>query len=134
MTDVSLFRLYLLRGLYLLIALDMGSEQWRILIERAPDTPLMQGVAHSFLAALSVLCLVGLRYPLQMIPILLFEFAWKAIWLVAIALRLSLEGRLPENFEETLFACVFGVVIVPLVIPWGYVFANYVKRPGDRWW
>jgi hypothetical protein len=25
------------------------------------------------------------------------------------------------------------VVIVPLVIPWGYVFRNYVKGPSDRW-
>lgn len=24
-------------------------------------------------------------------------------------------------------------VIVPVVIPWSYVFANYVKKPGDRW-
>jgi len=24
-------------------------------------------------------------------------------------------------------------IIVPLILPWRYVFANYVKKPGDRW-
>ena len=27
----------------------------------------------------------------------------------------------------------FRVILMPLVIPWGYVWRNYVKRPGDRW-
>jgi hypothetical protein len=26
-----------------------------------------------------------------------------------------------------------GVVLCPLVIPWGYVFTNYVRKAGDRW-
>jgi len=28
---------------------------------------------------------------------------------------------------------VMGVVLVPLVVPWPYVVAHYVKKPGDRW-
>ncbi|MFO1186528.1 MAG: hypothetical protein U1E87_03170 [Alphaproteobacteria bacterium] len=133
MGEVSLFRLYLMRGLYLLIAVGLGSEQWPILIERAHDAPLMTGVAHSLFAALSALCLLGLRYPLQMLPLLLFELAWKVIWLVAIALRLYLEQRLPENFMPTVWACLL-VVIVPIVLPWRYIITNYAAKPGDRWW
>lgn len=30
-------------------------------------------------------------------------------------------------------AMAIGVAIDLLVIPWGYVFANYVRKPGDRW-
>ena len=26
-----------------------------------------------------------------------------------------------------------GVVLVPLVMPWAYVWERYVKRPGERW-
>lgn len=26
-----------------------------------------------------------------------------------------------------------GVALDLIVIPWGYVFANYVRKPGDRW-
>ncbi|HEX8108155.1 MAG TPA: hypothetical protein VF516_10535 [Kofleriaceae bacterium] len=31
------------------------------------------------------------------------------------------------------FQAILMVVVVPVVIPWGYVFRNYVKRPSDRW-
>ncbi len=134
MHEVSLFRLYLMRVLYGLMAFVMGSEQWRLLIEIGTDRSLMQGVAHGMLAALALISILGLWRPLQMLPILFFEFAWKAVWLVGIALPLSLEGRLPENFRETAFACLFGVVLVPIVIPWRYVAEHYFKNSADRWW
>jgi hypothetical protein len=32
------------------------------------------------------------------------------------------------------FSGIFpGVVIVPLVLPWGYLWKTYVTTPGDRW-
>ncbi len=132
MAEVSLFRLYLLRALYLLIAVGLGSQQWPLLIERATEVKLMHGVAFSLLSALSALALLGVRYPLQMLPLLFFEMLWKAIWLIAVALRLWLSDRLDPSFMETVWACLIGI-IVPIVIPWRYVVANYVNKPGDRW-
>jgi hypothetical protein len=132
MHEVSLVRLYLLRILYFLIAFVMGSEQWRIVIERAPETPMMQGVAHSMLAALALVCVLGLRYPLQMLPLLFFEFAWKAIWLIGVALRLQLHGRLPESYLETVIACSIAITI-PIIMPWRHVVDVYLRKPGDRW-
>ena len=32
-----------------------------------------------------------------------------------------------------LIACIVGVVLVPLVMPWGYVLEHYLKAPGARW-
>jgi len=32
-----------------------------------------------------------------------------------------------------LINCLVGVVLVPLVMPWGYVFKQYIKAPGDPW-
>lgn len=133
MTDVSLFRLYLLRAMYLLIALGLGSMIWPIIVNSAPDKPLMHSVALSLFGALSALCLLGVRYPLQMLPLLFFELLWKMIWIIAVALRLQIAGGLDENFTRTFFECLFGVVLVPIVIPWRYVFVNYLKKPGDRW-
>ena len=31
------------------------------------------------------------------------------------------------------FEILFGIVVVPLVLPWGYVWRNFVKAPADRW-
>jgi len=33
---------------------------------------------------------------------------------------------------ETLFACLLGIVLVPIVLPWGHVWRRFVKAPGDR--
>ena len=39
----------------------------------------------------------------------------------------------PPTFAEDFFNIGFGVMIMPFVIPWGYVWRNYVLAPGDRW-
>lgn len=90
----------------------------------------MSSVVLSMLGALALIALWGLRYPLKMMPMLLFEFMWKVIWVVAFALDPWLNGQLDEAMQETLFACLMGVV---LVVPWGYVFRHYVKATADRW-
>jgi peptidoglycan/LPS O-acetylase OafA/YrhL len=28
---------------------------------------------------------------------------------------------------------LIGIALDIVVIPWSYVFANYVRKPGDRW-
>ncbi len=133
MTEVSLLRLYLLRALYLLIAVGLGLDIWPQIIHHPVPWPFWHGVGCSLLAAVSALAILGLRYPLQMLPLLFFEIVWKVIWLTAIAVPLGLAHQIDADTMETVKACLM-VVIVPIVIPWRYVLANYLKRPGDRWW
>lgn len=132
MTDVSTFRLYLMRALYLLICLGEGSIVWPLIFNHKP-WPLMHGVAVVLLASMTAIMALGVRYPLQMLPLLLFELFWKALWLIAIALPLWKSNQLDAETMETVNACLMGIVICPIVIPWSYVWANYVKKPGDRW-
>jgi hypothetical protein len=77
--------------------------------------------------------LLGLRYPLKMLPLLFFEMTWKAIWLIAVPLPLWV-NHLPINADtaDTIQACLWAIII-PIVLPWRYVFAAYVQQPGDRW-
>jgi hypothetical protein len=133
MTDVSLFRLYLMRAGYLFWALALGSDIWPDLINHPASWPLPNSVTASLLGALAALALLGVRYPLQMLPLLLFELLWKAIWLIAVALPLWLSGELDAARSESAFACIMGVVIVPIVVPWPYVYAHYVKKSGNPW-
>jgi len=132
MVDVSLFRLYALRAGYLLIAVGLASTIWPLLLNYSPTWPLMNGVVCSLLAGVSVLAAVGIRYPLQMLPVLLFELAWKSIWLAAVALPLWSANAIDARAMETVRDCALAVVLIPL-IPWRYVLANYVRKPGDRW-
>jgi hypothetical protein len=132
MTEISLFRLYLLRALYLLIVVGLGLVVWPGVIHHEKPWELMEGVVACMLAAFSALSLLGLRYPLQMLPLLLWELVWKSIWLIVVALPLWSAGQMDEATWATASACLL-VVIIPFVIPWRYVFAHYAKKRGDRW-
>lgn len=133
MNEVSTPRLYLLRGLYALIAVGLGITIWPGIVSPPANLSHMAGVVRSVLGAVALLALLGLRYPLRMLPLLLFELVWKTIWVLAFGLPLWLGGRLDEGTRETLDACLMGLVLVPLALPWGYVFRHYVRVPGDRW-
>lgn len=130
--EVPVWRLNLMRVLYALIAIGMGSIIWPLMFNHEP-WPVMHSVANAMLAALTLLCLFGIRYPLQMLPLLLFEFAWKTIWCVAIALPLWRANQLDARAAETLRDTLVGVVLCPIVIPWGYFWRNYIRRPGEAW-
>lgn len=128
--DASLLRLYVLRATYLLIAVGEGTQ---ILPSIIHHDPMARGVIPSLLGAMCLLDLLGVRYPLQMLPLLLFEFAWKAIWLVAFGLPQRAAGHMPPTFAGDFPAIAFGVILMPIVIPWGFVYRRYVRQHGDRW-
>ena len=75
---------------------------------------------------------LGLRYPLQMLPVLFWEFTWKASWLLAVALPHWLRGQWSQYLGANTFAIGMIVIFIPLV-PWSYVFEHYVRKSGDRW-
>ena len=129
--NVTLFRLYLLRACYALLALAEGSIQLRLFLHHGHWTQAT-GVAHCFLLALAILSIVGARYPLQMLPLLVYEILWKLIWLAGIALPLWLASQVDSDTRKAFFEIAPIVVIIP-VIPWRYVFQNYILKPGDPW-
>jgi len=132
MTQVSVLRLYALRAGYLLLVVGLGLVIWPGIIHHEKPWTLMQGVVHCMLAAMSALAILGLRYPLQMLPLLFFEVAWKLLWLIVVALPLWSAHQMDADTLETANDCLLVVVFL-IVIPWPYVFANYVMKPGDRW-
>jgi hypothetical protein len=133
MHDVSLFRLYVLRATYLLMVVGLGLTIWPLLLGTPEAAEHFRGVTWCLLGTVALLALLGLRYPLKMLPLLFFELVWKVTWLVAIGLQLRSSGQLEGEFRETWFANLLGLVIFPLVIPWGYVIRTYVRAPADRW-
>jgi hypothetical protein len=130
--EVPTWRLYLLRATYLLLAVGLAFEVWPGLINPPHDLEHYRGVVRSLLGGVSLVAIVGIRYPLQMLPLLFLEMVWKTIWILVIGLPLWSAGELDAEHRETMVACLWGVIF-PLVIPWRYVIARYVKAPGDRW-
>lgn len=128
--EVSLVRIYILRATYLLLVIGLGAM---IVPDLLSHPVISRGVIPSLLGAVWVLAFVGLKYPLEMLPLLMFEFAWKSIWMVAYGLPQWSAGKLPPTFAADSFAIGLGVILMPLVIPWGYVYRHYVRHSGARW-
>ena len=127
--EVSLFRLYVLRGMYLVLVIGLGAM---IVPEIISHDLTSRGVIPALLGAVWLLAFLGLRYPLEMLPLLMFELAWKAIWMIFYGLPQWSAGQYPPTFAEDFFNIAFGAVLL-FVIPWGYVWRHYVRQSGARW-
>jgi hypothetical protein len=128
--EVPLWRLYVLRATYLVFIVGLGAL---IIPQLFSHEVASRGVIASLLSAIWVLAFVGLRFPLQMIPLLMFEFVWKTIWLVAYGLPQWLSGQIPATFSDDFGAIVAGVILMPLVIPWRYLFRRFSSLADARW-
>ena len=129
--EVSKSRLIVLRALYAFIVAGLAIVVWPNFIAKLPAPPHFQSVVMTMLAAFSILCAIGIRYPLQMLPILLWELLWKLIWLVTIALPRWMAGTMDAATAQTVIDCA-AVVLLLLAMPWGYVVRNYVRKPAER--
>lgn len=127
--NVSLIRLYLLRVLYLGNFVMLGLSVWPGIVKHNGWANPLEGVAVAFWGALSLLCIIGVRYPLKMLPVVFLQFTYKLIWVLAVALPRLSTGA-PTWYMSPM---LMGVLIEPLVIPWPYVFETFVKQGGDRW-
>ena len=129
-SEVSLVRLSILRAMFLLFAVAgcFVHPQWLF----DPD-PTARGMIDSMLAGLWILSFFGLRYPLQLLPIFLFEFVWKTIWLLAFGLPQWLAGRVDPHLSEDLLLIGGGPIVFGLIVPWTYVWRHYIRDPAERW-
>jgi hypothetical protein len=131
--ELPLYRLYLLRVSYFVLGVWQGCRTWRAILHHTSPWDFWHGVAMSFFGALTLLCLIGVRHPVRMMPLLVFEFTWKLIWVLAVWLPPYLSHTLDPDIAES-FPTIFpAIVVMPLVLPWGYIWTMYGSTPGDRW-
>lgn len=108
---LSAVRLRLMRLGYLLMVVGLAVVKWPRL-PHAATLPLYEGVTLCMLTAMSLLALVGLRYPVTMLPVLLFETAWKVLWLSFVALPKAASGDLDAATTAVLTNCSLVVAII----------------------
>src|SRR5215467_10084189 len=123
--ELSLFRLYTLRAAYFVMAAGLGTFIWPAVIRHTNEFAITRGIQIALLAGLGASAALGLRYPVQMLPVLLFEFTWKAIYLLAFALPLWSAHQINPATADDIKSVLMVVILVPL-IPWRYVFSHYV--------
>ncbi len=129
---IAPWRLNLLRIGYLVIGVGLALTLWPKMLDPHATWPLMSGVVKSMLTALSLLALVGLRYPLQMLPILFWELGWKLIWMIRVALPAWSSGAMDADTAQTLAECA-PILLYVAIIPWDHVWRHYVRRRAEPW-
>ena len=130
--ELPLYRLHLMRVGYAVMGVGLAVVKWPLLVTHPEPWPLFEGVVTCILVAMSLLALLGLRYPVRLVPILLFECAWKLIWLSVVAAPKLVAGTLDAATRQVMVTCLLVVVILA-VVPWRYVWQQYVTAKGDRW-
>ena len=130
--DLPTWRLNLMRIGYAVMGVGLASVKWPIVIGYDRDFPLYEGVVAVLLTAMSLLAFLGLRYPVRLLPILLFETLWKVIWLSVVALPAVLAGDVDPAMSKIIVSFAPEVIIVA-VTPWRYVWQRYVTARGDPW-
>lgn len=130
--DLPIYRLNLMRVGYAVMGFGLVVVKWPLLVTHPEPWPLFEGVETCILVAMSLLALLGLRYPVRLLPIFLFECAWKLIWLSVVAAPKLAAGNVDPATREVIVSCLV-VVVVFAVVPWRYVWQQYVTAKGDRW-
>jgi hypothetical protein len=128
---LSLRQLNLLRVGYLVMGVGLALIKWPLLLGHEP-WGLAEGTKECLFIAMSVLALLGVRYPLRMLPILLFEVSWKLLWLGIVALPLWSDGELDGDTRTQIGSVLWGVIIIA-VIPWRQVLRLFVTAPAEPW-
>jgi hypothetical protein len=130
--ELPLYRLHLMRVGYAFMGVGLAIVKWPAVINHDNTWPLFEGLVACLLTAMSLLAFLGLRYPVRLLPVLLFESIWKLLWLSAVALPKAVAGDLDPATQDVVVNCSL-VVIILAVMPWRYVWQQYVTAPGDRW-
>ncbi|WP_105172046.1 hypothetical protein [Pseudoalteromonas sp. T1lg24] len=133
MDEVGKVRIYLLRAMYAFIAFGLGVTTLPDIVSGSGQSADSDTIINAILMGFCLLSLLGIKYPLKMLPLLLLELTWKVFWLLVYALPMHLSNGLDEYAQELVFACAMGVILTPLVLPWGYLITHYLKAPATPW-
>jgi hypothetical protein len=123
---------YILRTLYVLMFVGVGIPVWTDLVNHAGPTDHVRAVAFCVWAAYPTLGLLGLRRPLQMLPLVLFMLFYKTVWLLSYAFPLWASGQLASSPAAEMAGVFRGVLFIYPLLPWGYIWRTYVAGPSPK--
>ncbi|MAP96351.1 MAG: hypothetical protein CMK07_15510 [Ponticaulis sp.] len=129
---LSSLRLIVMRIPYALTGILFGLTVWPTLFQFRGEFEPTEGVAYAFWGALTLLALIGLRFPVKMLPILLIQFLYKLIWILAVGLPHLNKETMSAEMLELLQANAIGVAIDAIAIPWLFVARNYIGQMFTR--
>ena len=118
--------IYLLRILYFLMFAFVGFDSWNTIVTHQGPWDHTKAVVWCVWAAYTTLSVFGLIRPLKWLPIVIFMVFYKTLWLIVVAYPLWREGILAGSPADEMAHIFIGAPFIALIIPWKYVFINYI--------
>jgi hypothetical protein len=118
--------IYLLRLIYFLMLVFVGSDSWISIITHQGPWDHVRAVAFCVWASYSTLSVLGLIHPLKMLPIMIFMIGYKVLWLIIVAYPLWRANALAGSPAEEMTHVFLWIPLPIIAVPWKYVFQNYV--------
>ena len=128
--DIAQWRLHFLRAVALFFVVSGLLSYPQMLLNAEPTD---RGMIKAFLTGLWLMSFLALRYPVKMLPIFLFEFAWKSVWLLVFGLPQWISGIGSPRLNQDLVEIGLIPFLLALVIPWPYVWRHYVRERSEPW-
>ena len=128
--EITSWRLHVLRAIALFFVVS-GFFSYPEMLIHASATD--RGMIKAFLTGLWLMSFLAVRFPLKMLPLFLFEFAWKTVWLLVFGLPQWITGVGSPRLSQDLLEIGSPPILLAFVIPWGYVWRHYIKHPSERW-
>ena len=111
---------------FALTGVMFGLTIWPVLFQNYGQFEPTEGVAFAFWGAISALALVGMIRPVTMLPLLVLQCAYKALWIGFVGAPLMSQ---PELHDPDLFnAMAVGVVLDVIAIPWLFSLERIFRR------
>ena len=130
--ELSNIRRWIMRVPFFLTGVLFSITAWTTLIQYWGSFEPLEGVTYAFWGSLSLLALIGLRFPQKMLPLLHLQMLYKLVWILAVGLPLEMNGGLDEYGQELMTANMAGLIIDLIAIPWGYSYRTYMKSLFER--
>jgi hypothetical protein len=128
--EIAQWRLHVLRAVALFFVVSGLLSYPQMLLNAEPTD---RGMIKAFLTGLWLMSLLVIRYPVKMLPIFLFEFAWKLVWLLVFGLPQWISGIGSPRLSQDLLEIGLIPFLLALVIPWTYVWRHYFREPSEPW-
>ena len=116
-----------MRGLFFLNFISLAFDNWSAVLFPTEQMDVLSGVAISFWAGFALLNLIGLRFPLKMLPILLLQLLYKSAWILGTYRPAHASEPVDAGIQEFFWICVAGIVLNLLIIPWKYVYRELCR-------
>ncbi len=110
------------------IAIIISPDVIQSLFKMPAQDPLTFGITGSVYLAFGILSILGLIFPIKLIPVLMLQLLYKTIWLFGIMLPVFLKGQF--ELHAVLVALIFLTYIIGdlVSIPFKYLFEKEQKE------